>query len=207
MPLRGAEPLPLPVSPWLPLSPSASSFSRRGLITAGAVVAARSLWRPLSPLPAGGAQRGTAAGAGAAGRPWRGGGVVGLRAAKAHRITQVARAMGQWAGAVRIVRSLARGRPCQRGSPITGAGLDPRVCDPSGTPAGIPSNGSDGEGCCGEETAGANAVVGVDVGRVVAVPVGDPPSDVTVLRQWGQASAEAMGREQTLAQLEGVAMG
>ena len=59
----------------------------------------------------------------------------------------------------------------------------------------------------GEETAGANAVVGVDVGRVIAVPVGDPPSDVTVLRQWGQASAEAIGREQTLAQLEGVAMG
>ena len=58
-----------------------------------------------------------------------------------------------------------------------------------------------------EETAGANAVVGVDVGRVIAVPVGDPPLDVTVLRQWGQASAEAIGREQTLAQLEGVAMG
>ena len=35
--------------------------------------------------------------------------------------------MGQWDGAVRIVRPLARGRPCQRGSPITGAGLDPRV--------------------------------------------------------------------------------
>jgi hypothetical protein len=79
---------------------------------------------------------------------------VGLRAAKAHRITQVARAMGQWAGAVRIVRSLARGRPCQQGSPITGAGLDPRVCDPSGTPAGIPSNGSDGEGCWGEKLPG-----------------------------------------------------
>jgi hypothetical protein len=115
--------------------------------------------------------------------------------------------MGQWAGAVRIVRSLARGRPCQRGSPITGAGLDPRVYDPSGAPAGIPSNGSDGEGCWGEETAGANAVVGVAIGRVIAVPSGDPPSGVTVLRQWGQASAEAMGREQTLAQLEGVAMG
>ena len=121
-------------------------------------------------------------------------------------------AVGQWAGVVRIVRSLAQDRPCQRGSPITGAGLDPRVhdprvYDPSGAPAGIPSNGSDGEGCWGEETAGANAVVGVDVGRVIAVPVGDPPSDVTVLRQWGQASAEAIGREQTLAQLEGVAMG
>ena len=74
-------------------------------------------------------------------------------------------------------------------------------------PAGIPPSGSDGEGCWGEETAGANAVVGVDVGRVIAVPVGDPPSEVTVLRQWGQASAEAIRREQTLAQLEGVAMG
>ena len=110
--------------------------------------------------------------------------------------------MGQWDGAVRIVRPLARGRPCQRGSPITGAGLDP-----SGTPAGIPSNGSDGGGCWGEETAGANAVVGVDIGRVIAVPSGDPPSGVTVQREWGQASAEAMGREQTLAQLDGVAMG
>ena len=149
-----------------------------------------------------------------------GGGVVGVSAAKAHRVTQVARAVGQWAGAVRIVRSLARGRPCQRGSPITGAGLDP-----SGAPAGIPSSGSDGEGCWGEETAGANAVVGVDVGRVIAVPVGgagvvrfvepgtaaqqlgDPPSDVTVLRECGQASTEAMGREQTMTQLEGMAMG
>jgi hypothetical protein len=55
----------------------------------------------------------------------------------------------------------------QRGPVITGAGLDP-----SCTPAGIPPSGSDGEGCWGEETAGANAVVGVDVGRVVAVPVG-----------------------------------
>ena len=114
--------------------------------------------------------------------------------------------MGQWAGVVRIVRSLARGRPCQRGSPITGAGLDPWVCDPSCTLAGIPSNGSDGEGCWGEEAAGANAVVGIDVDRVIAVPVGDLPQK-TVLREWGQASAEAMGREQTLAQLEGVAMG
>ena len=75
--------------------------------------------------------------------------------------------MGQWAGAVRIVRSLARGRPCQRGSPITGAGLDP-----SCTPAGIPSNGSDGEGCWGGETAGTDANVGVDIVRVVAVPEG-----------------------------------
>ena len=76
---------------------------------------------------------------------------------------------------------------------ITGAGLDP-----SCTPAGIPPSGSDGEGCWGEETAGANTVVGVDVGRVVAVPVGgaavvrfvepgapaqqlgDPPSEFTV---------------------------
>jgi hypothetical protein len=44
----------------------------------GAAVAARSLWRPLSPLPAGAAQRGPAAGAGAAGGPGRGGGVVGV---------------------------------------------------------------------------------------------------------------------------------
>jgi hypothetical protein len=93
--------------------------------------------------------------------------VVGVSAAKAHRVTRVARAVGQWAGAVRIVRSWVRGRPDLRLSPITGAGLDP-----SGTPAGIPSNGSDGEGCWGKETAGANTVGGVDVGRVVAVPVG-----------------------------------
>ena len=114
--------------------------------------------------------------------------------------------MGQWAGVVRIVRSLARGRPCQRGSPITGAGLGPWVCAPFFTPAGIPSSGSEGEGCWGEEAAGANAVVGVDVDRVIVVPVGDLPQK-PVLREWGQASAEAMGREQTLAQLEGVAMG
>ena len=55
----------------------------------------------------------------------------------------------------------------QRGPVISGAGLDP-----SSAPAGIPSCGSDGEGFWGEETAGAHAVVGVDVGRVVAVPVG-----------------------------------
>jgi len=81
-------------------------------------------------------------------------------------------AVGQWAGVVRIVRPLARGRPCQRLSSITGAGLDPRVCDPSGTPAGIPSNGSDGEGCWGGEADGTDANVGVDVDRVVAVPEG-----------------------------------
>ena len=63
------------------------------------------------------------------------------------------------------------------GPVITGAGLDP-----SSAPAGIPSNGSDGEGCWGEETAGANAVVGVDVGRAVA-------------------------REESAAKLERVAMG
>ena len=50
---------------------------------------------------------------------------------------------------------------------ITGAGLDP-----SCTPAGIPSNGSDGEGCWGGEAAGTDANVGVDIGRVVAVPEG-----------------------------------
>ena len=114
--------------------------------------------------------------------------------------------MGQWDGAVRIVRPLARGRPCQRGSPITGAGLDPRVWTLpvrplESLPTALTVKGAGGE------TAGANAVVGVDIGRVIAVPSGDPPSGVTVQRQWGQASAEAMGREQTLAQLEGVAMG
>jgi len=51
--------------------------------------------------------------------------------------------------------------------PITGAGLDP-----SGAPGGIPSTGSDGKGCWGEETAGAHADIGVDVARVVAVPEG-----------------------------------
>ena len=92
---------------------------------------------------------------------------VGVSAAKAHRVTQVAGALGQWAGAVRIVRSWVRGRPYRRLSPITGAGLDP-----SCAPAGIPSNGSDGEGCWGGETAGTDANVGVDIVRVVAVPEG-----------------------------------
>ena len=112
-------------------------------------------------------QRGPAAGAGAAGGPWRGGGGVGVSAAKAHRVTQVAGAVGQWADVVRIVRPLARGRPYLRLSPITGAGLDP-----SCTPVGIPSNSSDGEGCWGGEAAGTDANVGVDSVRVVAVPVG-----------------------------------
>ena len=89
------------------------------------------------------------------------------QAAKAHRITRVARAVGQWAGAVRIVRPWVRGRPCLRLSPITGAGLDP-----SCAPAGIPSNGSDGEGYWGRETAGTDAHIGVEVVRVVAVPHG-----------------------------------
>ena len=40
---------------------------------------------------------------------------MGVRAAKAHRITQVARAVGQWAGVVRIVRPWVRGRPGPRG--------------------------------------------------------------------------------------------
>jgi hypothetical protein len=108
--------------------------------------------------------------------------------------------MGQWAGAVRIVRSWVWGRPYLRLSPITGAGLDPRVCDPSGTPAGIPSNGSDGEGCWGGEAAGTDANGGVVSVRVVAVPeggagvvrivdpraaaqqLGDPPSTATYAR-------------------------
>ena len=96
-----------------------------------------------------------------------GAGEVGVSAAKAHRVTQVAGAVGQWADVVRIVRPLARGRPYLRLSPITGAGLDP-----SCTPAGIPSNGSDGEGCWGRETAGTDAHIGVEVVRVVAVPHG-----------------------------------
>jgi hypothetical protein len=110
---------------------------------------------------------------------------------KAYRITQV------WGnGAVgrgcadRAVAGSGQALPAGFADHRSGSGpsgLDPRVYDPSGAPAGIPSNGSDGEGCWGEETAGANAVVGVDVGRVIAVPVGDPPSDVTVLRQWGPA--------------------
>jgi hypothetical protein len=61
------------------------------------------------------------------------------RPAKAHQAAQV------WGrGAV--------GRGCAdraAGPPITGAGLDP-----SCTPAGIPSNGSDGEGCWGEKQPG-----------------------------------------------------
>jgi hypothetical protein len=81
-------------------------------------------------------------------------------------------AMGQWTGVVRFVRPSARGRPCRRWSPITGAGLDPRVCDPSCTPVGIPSNSSDGEGCWGRETAGTDAHRGIEVVRVIAVPHG-----------------------------------
>ena len=75
--------------------------------------------------------------------------------------------LGQWAGAVRIKRRQGRFRPDLPGSPITGAGLDP-----SCTPVGITSSGSDGEGCWGRETAGTDADVGVDIVRVVAVPEG-----------------------------------
>jgi hypothetical protein len=93
----------------------------------------------------------------------------------------------------------------QRGPVITGAGLDP-----SCTPAVIPPSGSDGEGCWGEETVGANAVVGVDVGRVVAVPVGgaavvrfvepgataqqlgDPPSGFTVGQRMATNSCQSL---------------
>ena len=69
---------------------------------------------------------------------------------------------GLWPGAV--------GRNCAdrpAGPAITGAGLGP-----SSTPAGIPSNGSDGEGCWGEEAAGTHSDFGVGVVRVVAVPEG-----------------------------------
>ena len=122
--------------------------------------------------------------------------------------------LGQWAGNVRIKRRQGRFRPDLPGSPITGAGLDPWVCDPSCAPDGITSNGSDGEGCWGEETAGANAVVGVDIGRVVAVPVGgaafvgfvepgtaaqqldDPPSELTVQARLGPGRRK-IRREQT----------
>ena len=75
--------------------------------------------------------------------------------------------MGQWTGDVRIVRPQVRGMPCLRLSPITGAGLDP-----SCTPVGIPSSGSDGEGCWGRETAGTDAHIGIEVVRVIAVPHG-----------------------------------
>ena len=119
--------------------------------------------------------------------------------------------MGQWTGDVRIVRPQVRGMPCLRLSPITGAGLDP-----SCTPDGIPSNGSDGEGCWGEETAGPKTNVGVDVGRVIAVPdggaavvgfvepgataqqLGDPPSLLTIGQEGRQVRAEAVGVEQAL---------
>ena len=124
---------------------------------------------------------------------------------KAHRITQVwgHRAVG-WGSADRADAGSGQALPAGIADHRSGSG--PWVCDSSGAPAGIPSRGSGGDGCWGEEAAGANAVVGVDVDRVIAVPVGDLPQK-SVLRQWGQASAEAIGREQTLAQLEGVAMG
>jgi hypothetical protein len=118
-------------------------------------------------VPAGGALRGPAAGAGAAGGHRRRGGVVGVSGQGKPTRQPRSGAMGQWAGAVRIVRSWVWGRPYRRLSPITGAGLDP-----SCAPAGIPSNGSDGEGCWGGEAAGTDANVGVVSVRVVAVPEG-----------------------------------
>jgi len=76
----------------------------------------------------------------------------------AHRVTQAAGTVGQWAGAVRIVRSRVGGRPYLRMSTITGAGLVPRAYEPSFAPAGIPSNGSDGVGgVWGGETAGTDS--------------------------------------------------
>jgi hypothetical protein len=73
------------------------------------------------------------------------------------------------------------------GGPISGTGLDP-----SGAPAGIPSNGSDEEGCWGETTEaetdvvvavvqvppvpiGRSAVPGIVVPRAAAQQLGDPP--------------------------------
>jgi hypothetical protein len=85
--------------------------------------------------------------------------------------------MGQWAGAVRIVRPLARGRPYLRLSPITGAGLDPWVWTLGSVtllvrpleslPAALTVKGAGGE-----ETAGTDTDVGDVVVRVVAVPHG-----------------------------------
>ena len=125
---------------------------------------------------------------------------------KAHRITQVwgHGAVGRGCADRAAVGS---GQALPAGIADHRSGSGPSGLDPSYAPVGITSSGSDGEGCWGRETAGTDADVGVDIGRVIAVPSGDPPSGVTVQRQWGQASAEAMGREQTLAQLEGVAMG
>ena len=79
--------------------------------------------------------------------------------------------LGPWptrhpAGAVRIRDCAGCGRSHGRKTRITGAGLDP-----SGTPAGFPSNGSGGEGCWGE-AADAEPNVVVAVAGVVAVPVG-----------------------------------
>jgi hypothetical protein len=184
MPRGGPGPLPFPVSPWLPLSPSASSSSRRGLIAAGCGCGCSIALAP--PQRAAGwccAAR-PCGGRGSCRQPQVRGRCGGReRAAKAHQATQV------WGrGAV--------GRCCAdraAGPPITGAGLDP-----SCTPDGIPSNGSDGEGCWGGEAAGTDANVGVDVVRVVAVPeggaavvrfvepgaaaqqLGDPPSTLTL---------------------------
>ena len=109
---------------------------------------------------------------------------------------------GLWPGAVGRCctdrRLQARGMPGFQESPITGAGLDP-----SCTPAGIPSNGSDGEGCWGRETAGADADVGVVVVRVVAVPVGgaavvgivDPGAAAQQLNDPPSTSTYAPGRQ------------
>ena len=176
-------------------SPSASSSSRRGSIAAGCGCGC-SIARP-SPPPVAGwccAPR-RWGGRGSGKRPQAQGRCGGCeRAGKAHQATQV------WGrGAVgrgcADRRSWVWGRPYRRLSTITGAGLDP-----SCTPAGIPSSGSDGEGCWGGEAAGTDANVGVVSVRVVAVPeggagvvrivdpraaaqqLGDPPSTATYAR-------------------------
>jgi hypothetical protein len=61
-------------------------------------------------------------GRGSCRRPLVRGGVVGVSAQQKPTRQPRSGAVGQWAGAVRIVRPWVRGRPCQRGSPITGAG-------------------------------------------------------------------------------------
>jgi hypothetical protein len=131
-------------------------------------------------------------------RPWRGSCGVGVSGQGKPTRQPRSGAVGQWAGAVRIVRSLVRGRPDLRLSPITGAGLDP-----SCAPAGIPSSGSDGEGCWGRETAGTDAHSGIEVVRVVAVPHGragvvrivDPGAAAQQLNDPPSSATQAQGRD------------
>jgi hypothetical protein len=131
----GVGALSFPVPPWPPLSPLALSSSRLVWISAGCGSGCSIAQPPPQPAAAWWLAARRCRGRGSCRPPMARGRCGGCeRPAKAHQAAQV------WGrGAV--------GRGCAdraAGPPITGAGLDP-----SCTPAGIPSSGSDGEGCWG----------------------------------------------------------